>query len=200
MLITSILILGINAAHKQANLIFSVAESNRPIYHNARLITETFRSELSSLYFPKPAENQNIIPFELITLPGAACRLTFYTLTPCWSASSDASRIVKVRYSFTKDTDTEQTILKRFEQLYAAEKPIGKETSDVIIKGLSDFKLWVFDPNSDSSEHLWEQSCKLQHIPPKALKLQFKWPQPEKGPPVEFQTIISIPCRLPLEP
>ena len=70
MLITSILILGVNAAYRQAYLLWSNVEDSRPAYHAARLITETLRRELSCLYFPEVAEQEDSgPPFSLICSP-----------------------------------------------------------------------------------------------------------------------------------
>lgn len=199
MLITSILLLGVNTAYRQAHLIWSSAENKRPIYHAARLVTETLRQELSCLYFPPGTEDENR-PFELLYLPNEKTELTFYTLTPCWRGSLESSRIARVRYTFTRDPDAEGAPLERFEQLYGGEKVIGKESSDLVIGGLSDFRVWVADPNSGPSGDSWKESYNSKDTPPKALKVLLKWPATDKVPEINFQCCTLIPCKGSLAP
>jgi len=195
MLITSILVLGINAAYRQAYLMWSNVENARPIYHNARIITETLRQELSCLYFPKPSDQEPNCPFNLLILPDDTTELSYYTLSPSWTRSPQSSLIAKVRYIFSKDTDTGQTMLTRTEQPCSGEKVIGQESSDIIMEGLSICKLWVLDPNSEPSEESWKQSYNSKAVPPRALKILLRWPQNKNGPEIDFQTILSIPCQ-----
>lgn len=196
MLITSILILGVNTAYRQAHLIWSYTENRRPIYHAARLITETLREELSCLYFPPPTE-ENDSSFKLSSLPQETIELTFYTLTPSWKGSLESSRIAKVCYRFTKNADTEETILQRFEHPCVGEKIVAKGSPDVVVKGLSDFKVWIIDPNSGSYGVLWKQSYNSKDTPPKALKVSLKWAATKKVPEINFQSCILIPCNSP---
>ena len=200
MLITSTLVLGINAAYRQAHLMWSSIESRRPIYHTARLVTETLREELSCLYFPPTTEEQKNTSFKLLTLPNETTELAFYTLTASWKGSLGSSRIAKVRYSFTRDTDTEETVLERFEQPCAGEKTIGAESSDVIVRGLSDFRLWAAETASGSSGELWRQSYSSNDTVPKALKVSLRWAATKDVPVIDFETSIAIPCQMPLSP
>jgi prepilin-type N-terminal cleavage/methylation domain-containing protein len=197
MLITSILILGVNAAYRQAHLLWSNAEDTRPIYHTARLITETLRSELSCLYFP-PTKNEDDSPFKLLFLPDEKTELTFYTLAPSWTGSLESSRIAKVTYRFAKDRQTEETVLQRFEQPCAGEKIIGKEDSEVAAKGLSGFRVWAVDPNSSSYGDLWKQSYNSKDKPPKAVKVLLEWPAAEGMRDVRFQFSTLISCESPV--
>ena len=102
MLITSILLLGVNTAYRQGRLIWTNIESRRPIYANARLITETLRQELAGLYIPNVPEQKQIIPFHLSCSPEGTIELSFYTLTPCWITSVRSSYIARLSYSFSK--------------------------------------------------------------------------------------------------
>lgn len=199
MLITSTLILGVSVAYRQAHLLWSSAENRRPIYHTGRLITETLRQELSCLYFPPSTEDENY-PFELSYLPNETTEFTFYTLTPSWRGSLESSRAAKVRYRFAKDRDTEETLLERFEQPCGGEKIIGPESSDVVARGLSEFRVWVVDPNSRPDRPSWQESYHSRNTPPKALKISLKWAAGEQVPAVDFETCISIPCQAALEP
>ena len=199
MLITSVLVLGVNAAYRQAHLIWSSAENRRPFYHTARLITETLRQELSCLYIPPLTEEEDFA-FELLYLPNNKTELTFYTLTPSWKGSLDSSRAAKVRYRFAKDLYSGETLLERFEQPCGGEKIIGKESSDVVAKGLSEFRVWVIDPNSNPGRPSWIESYNSKDTPPKALKVLLKWPATNKLPEINFQCSTLIPCQGPLVP
>ena len=196
MVITSILILGINASYHQAHQIWSSIETQRPVYQNARLTTEILRQELSCLYFPPVTENGDDL-FRLVHLPDDGTELTFYTLGPSWKGSPESSLTAKVRYRFGTDPGGEQASLVRYEQLCAGEKVIGPETSDIIVRDLSDFKVWVFDPNSSAAQPSWQESFASKDTPPKALKFSLKWAATAEAPEIEFQYSMLIPCESP---
>jgi prepilin-type N-terminal cleavage/methylation domain-containing protein len=200
MLITSILVLGVRAAYWQAHLVWSNVERERPAYHTARLLTETLRQELTCLYFPRTSEKEEDGPFELLYLPNQKTELTFYSLTPSWNQSPESSRVARIRYRFRKDPDAGETLLERFEQPCAGDKRVGKESSDVIVKGLSDFRVWAIDPNSAAYDAQWRQSYDSRDVPPRALKVQFKWPADKDAPAVDFESCILIPCQACLTP
>jgi prepilin-type N-terminal cleavage/methylation domain-containing protein len=195
MLITSVLILGINAAYHQAHLIWSSAEIKRPIYHTARLITETLQQELSCIYFPPTTEDENVeSSFKLLYLPNEGTELTFYTLTPSWKGSLESSRMARVRYKFFRDPDTDEILLERFEQPSGGEKIIGKESSDVLVTNISEFRIWATNPNSGSSSNSWIESYESKDTPPKALKVSLKWAARDRAPEIDFQCCILVPC------
>jgi hypothetical protein len=196
MLISSILILGINAIYRQAHKLFSSAEDRRPAYNTTRLITETLRQELSCLYMPPAAEDVDST-FELVYVPDQRTELTFYTMTPSWKGGLETSRPAKVRYEFTKDSETEQTRLERYEQWCAAELIIGSESSDVITESLSDFRVWILEPNSDE----WQPQAKLgDGNPPRAVRISLEFPAEDHTAPETFQTDIFIPTEVTLIP
>ncbi len=199
MLITSILILGVNTAYRHAHSIWSSAENNRPMYHTARLITETLRHELSGLYFAPTTEDAND-SFALFYLPNERTELSFYTMSPSWKGSLESSRIAKVCYRFTKDTNAEKTLLERFEQPCAGEKIIGSESSDIVTKALSDFKIWIADPNSNAQDISWQESFSSKDTPPKALKILLRWQEDGQIPALDLETIISIPSQAAIKP
>jgi len=195
MLISSILVLGINAAYQQAHMVWSNAEHYRPIYNDLRLITGTLRRELAGLYLPGPpdandAENPPA-DFQPITVEQTA--LIFYTLTPTWHSSLISARIAKVRYEFKTDKATGESILTRFEQPYAAEKPIGKETSDLVAVGLSDFNVTAAAKEENAADP-------NENTAPKTLNLSLKWPAKDNFPELLFHAVFPIPARRPLKP
>jgi prepilin-type N-terminal cleavage/methylation domain-containing protein len=199
MLITSVLVLGVNTAYRQAHLIWSSAENKRPFYQTARLITETLRQELSCLYIPSLTEQEDFT-FELLYLPNDKTELAFYTLTPFWKASLESSHPAKVRYRFARDQGTGETLLERFEQPCGGEKIIGTESSNIVAEGLSEFRVWVIDPNSSPNRPSWTESYNTKDTPPKALKVLLKWPATNKLPEIDFKFCTSIPCQGPLTP
>ncbi len=193
MLITSILVLGINTAYRQAHLIWSKAEDLRPVYHTARTLTDTLRQELSCIYCP-PADSNNGPRFALVSLPDKRTELLFYTLTPAWTGDIESARVARIRYQFGTDPDTQQKALVRFEQPCSGEKPIAKETSQLVARGMSDLVAWVADPNSGSSQNPWKRSYKSKDAPPRAMKVRMKWPATEKSPATSFEFCTLIPC------
>lgn len=179
MLITTILVLGVNAAFKQAHLIWSHAEDRRPAYQDTRILTELLRTELTGLYLP-PKSDDNAEPFEL-----SSSKVEFYTLTPAAKGSVVSSRIAKVRYEFASNG------LRRSEQPYAGEKKIGKDVSDVVIRGLSKFSLSAFD----RKDKQWKDTYKSKDAPPGALRVSLGWPAIKNVPPMNFETTFFIPCQ-----
>jgi hypothetical protein len=200
MLITAILVLGINVIHRQVCLLWSSNEISRPVYHDSRLLIETLRQELSCLYFPPIAEGAEGNCFDLSTSANGKTDLIFYTLTPLWKGGLQASRIARVRYTLTFDEDAGKTLLERFEQSCAGEKLIGAESSDIIMKGLSGFEISVLPSNSDVTVDKWKQTYSSRDAPPRVLKILLKWPAIRNAEELNFQTEIFVPCQLPLKP
>ncbi|MHC4742282.1 MAG: PulJ/GspJ family protein [Planctomycetota bacterium] len=202
MLITSILILGVNAAYRQAYLLWSNVEASRPAYHAARLITETLRQELACLYFPPASEQADRAghedsgpPFSLISLPSDETELSFFTLTPAWKGSLESSRIAKVSYRFGKDPDTGELLLDRFESPCSGEKIIGLPTYDLVAQGLADIKMFVAGPGSEPGANSWQQSYDSREAPPKALKIRLEWPKTKDTDAIEFEAAFRIICQ-----
>lgn len=191
MLIASILILGLHSAYQQAHRIWLSAESRRPVYHNARVIIETLRQELSCLYFPQPEGGDANTPFVLSALPDGTAELAFYTLNPSWAGGIKSSRMARVRYGVTRDQDSGEITVERFEQPFSGEKAIGKEHSDVLIKGLADFKIWV----ADSEFMEWKESYDAKDRPPRAIKIAVKTKASADIGEINFQTSILVPCQ-----
>lgn len=196
MLITSILILGVNAAYRQAYLLWSNVEADRPAYHAARLITDTLRQELSCLYFPKIADQEDSgPPFSLISLPDSKTELTFFTLTPAWKGSVESSRIAKVSYRFSRNLDRTESLLERFESPYSGEEIIGKAGYDLVARGLSDVKILVAASDSKPGANSWQQSYDSKKAPPKALKITLEWAKTKETDLIEFEAAFRIICQ-----
>jgi len=195
MLITSILALGINATYQQAHLIWSRTEQKRPFYQDVRLITETLRNELGSLYLPPPPDGNNTEgtagSFKPVSVEDN--ELVFFTLTPCWKCDVTSSRIARVRYTFTNEQDGEESMLQRFEQLYSGQTPIAQEVSDVVAKALSQFRIEPFSGDTSSS-------TSDSNSVPKALKISLNWPATSESGDFAFETIILIPVQQALAP
>jgi prepilin-type N-terminal cleavage/methylation domain-containing protein len=202
LLISSVIVLAINAAYRQAHLIWASCEDPRPIYHDARLITETLRQELACLYFP-PAPDANDpnagASFQPISIGPDG--FAFYTLVPSWKAHLPASHVAKVRYRLAQDPVTGQKTLERLEQPCAGEKLIGKETSDIVAKGLSDFSVSAVADEQQTGEPSGEgNGDKQQGSPPKAIKVSLMWPPTDSVPQLNFETTILVPSQAPLTP
>lgn len=187
LMISSILVLGINAAYRQAHAIWSNVEEQRQVYHDARLITETLRQEMSCLYLPGKSDEEDANkPLEL-----SEATLAFYTFTPSWRTSLGASRMARVRYSLSKDPETDETLLRRYEQPCAGEKLIGRETSDVVARGLSDFSASATEDKSQDNDESDER-------PPTAFTISLAWPATRGAPGVSLVTTVLVPAQEPL--
>jgi prepilin-type N-terminal cleavage/methylation domain-containing protein len=195
LLITTILILGVNTAYRQAHLIWSNAENKRPIYANTRLLTETLREELFGLYMPQVSQEEQFIPFYLATWPDGKVQLSFCTLNPSWKSAVHSSKISKVTYTFNKSSDTTGNELKRTEQYCAGEKVIGTKNSDVIFKGLSNFRVLAYISDSASSSSSWQANFESKDAPPKAVKIIFKWFVEKEKKETTFEAEIPVPCQ-----
>jgi prepilin-type N-terminal cleavage/methylation domain-containing protein len=198
MLISSILLLGMTSAYRQAYKIWSHIESRRPFYQNSRIIISTLRQELSCLYFP-PAEDANDAAGESEKLEPLLVEensLSFCTLRPLWKGSLHTSRIARVRYSLMNDPMTDEAVLMRYEQPLAGEKLMGKESSDVVAKGIAEFSVSVVqDEQQESGEDEEDENDGGGDTPPKAIEISLKWAAVEDSPDTTFQTTILIPCQ-----
>ncbi len=208
MLITSILVLGIHAAYRQAHALWSQAEDTRDAYYLARVLTETLREELSGLYMPpmnqEGEEASSDRAFRLTAGPDGAGELSFLTLTPAWRSDVESSRPARVSYRFGRDQDTGGTVLRRGEVLCAGEKPIGQEISDVLVENLMEFAVWVCPSNDGVSVDSWQQTYESDDRPPRAARILLKWNSPNRqdprAKPTEFLSVVLIPCQGPLIP
>jgi len=191
MLISSFIVLGIHAAYQQAYLICSKVEKPRSYFENARIITDTLREELSSLYFPditdenNPENPENNPPEPLIIKDNL---ITFYTLNPAWRTDLASSRIARVTYRFGKFENTDQKTLVRHETLYAGQKPIGTKITDILTDKLSEFKISLITKDEN----------KEVRNPPKAVKLTLKFADTQSSGETFHNTIV-IPSQIPLE-
>ena len=191
MLITSVLVLGVNTAFKQAHMLWSRVENQRPVYQKSRLLLDTMREEMTGLYLPKGDQQQQLRPFSLSSLPDGTTRLSFYTLNPSWKNTATSSFPAKVGYEFTTDSDSEQKVLLRTEQLCSGEKAIGLKWKEIIFTGLSEFSVRAADPNSDLSSDSWKDNLECNQVPPKAVKILLKWAKDNETE-FEVQTIIKV--------
>ena len=190
MLITSVLVLGVNAAFRQGHMLWSRAEKQRPIYQKTRMFFDTLTEELLCLYLPK-IDDQQPAAFTLSTLANGTVRLSFLTMNPAWKTAAVSSFPAKVSYEFTSDSDSGQKILSRAEQLFSGEKAISSEQKEAIMEGFSGFSIQAADPNIDSLADSWKSALQCKRTPPKAVKVLLKWPRDGQGE-FEFQTIIKI--------
>ena len=195
MVITSVLVLGLHSAFGQALLLRSRIQDNREAYQQSRLFFETVREELASLYFPKAGDEELLKPFSLSTLPDGTTKLTFYTLNPAWQNSPIASRTAKVTYLFAKDTQAEHKILTRTQAICSGEKVIAQGSKEAILDGLGQFNVWAIDPDSDIEPGSWKKNLVSKTTPPKAVKIELKWPQVKKQSELNFQTSMKIHCQ-----
>ncbi|MHC4396882.1 MAG: PilW family protein [Planctomycetota bacterium] len=193
MLITSILVLGVNAAFRQAHMLWSRAEKQRPVYQKSRLLFDTLTEELVCLYMPKIDAQQQPAPFDLSTLPDGTVRLAFFTLNPAWKNTVLSNLSSKIIYEFRIDSDSGRRVLSRVEQLFSGEKSVGLQQKEAILEGFSGITIQAADSNAGALSDLWKSDLQCSQRPPKAVKILLKWPKDEQTE-FEFETIIKIPC------
>lgn len=179
MLISSVLVLGLYAAQKQARMVIVREEGAERVYQQARLLTELLRSELSSAYAPQfgppqqgqdaPEETANV--FTLSSLPDGGTRLEFYTLNPSFKSSHRSARPARVSYRFSRSDEVDGYVLTRSQQAYAGEKPIGSAEDTTLAVGLGEFELSAFD----QEEKEWKQSYESQQSLPRAARIKLRW-------------------------
>jgi len=193
MLITSVLVLGVNTAFRQAHMLWSRVEKQRPVYQKTRLLVDTLREELACLYLPKIEDEQQSQPaaFSLSTLQDGTVRLSFLTMNPAWKDTSFSSLPAKVSYEFSTDPDSGKKILTRTEQLFSGEKPVAAEQKKTIFSGFSGISIQASDPDAGSLADSWKNELQCSQKPPKAVKMLLKWPKDEQSD-FEFETIIKI--------
>jgi len=193
MLITSVLVLGVNTAFRQAHMLWSRVEKQRPVYQKTRLLVDTLREELACLYLPKIEEEQQPQPaaFSLSTLQDGTVRLSFLTMNPVWQGTYLSSLPEKVTYEFSTDPDSGIKILTRTKQLLSGEKPVAAEQKKTIFSGFSGISIQASDPDAGSLADSWKNELQCSQKPPKAVKMLLKWPKDEQTD-FEFETITKI--------
>ena len=193
MLITSVLVLGVNAAFRQAHMLWSRAEKQRPVYQKTRLFFDTLTEELTCLYLPKMNQEQQLIPFSLSSLPNGTVKLSFLTLNPAWKNTTLSGLPAKISYEFATDSDSDRRVLSRTERLFSGEKAVGSEQKETVLEGFSGITVQAADPNAGSLADSWKSDLQCSQTPPKAVKILLKWPRDEQTD-FEFETIIKIPA------
>ena len=193
MLITSVLVLGVNTAFRQAHMLWSRVEKQRPIYQKTRLFLDTIRDELACLYLPKINDEQPAL-FSLSASPDGTIRLSFLTMNPAWKDTAVSNFPAKVSYEFTTDSDSGQRVLSRTEQLFSGEKAVGTEQKEAILEGFSGITIQAADPDAAVLADSWKSDLQCSQTPPKAIKILLQWPRDEQTD-FEFETIIKITCR-----
>jgi len=189
MLITSVLVLGVNTAFRQAHMLWSRAEKQRPVYQKTRLFFDTLTEELTCLYMPKNDDEQPA-PFSLSKLPDGNIKLIFFTMNPAWKDTAVSNFPAKVSYEFTTNPDSGRRVLSRTEQLFSGEKAVAIEQKETILEGFSGITIQAADPDAGSLADSWKNDLQCRQSPPKAVKILLKWHRDEQTE-FEFETIIK---------
>lgn len=199
MLITSILVLGVNITFRQGHMLWSRIESERSVYQKSRIVFDTIRQELACLYLPNGTQDKPLTPFSLSSLSDGTTQFSFYTLNPVWNGTTMSNFPAKVDYIFTVDSNSGVKCLSRAEQLCSGQIPIVSQKKQIILSNLSEFKVWVVVPNSDFNSDSWQDNLECKLKPPKAVKILIKWSNDDNKE-FEFQTIIKVICQYQITP
>lgn len=191
MMITTILVAGINASYQHVSRVFSHIQQQTEIYQQGSNLIETLRDELSGLYLPAAADaDSNQASFRL-SVTNTCQELTFFTLNPSWNHIAASGKIAKVTYSFQKENDATKLIRK--EQLYSGEKTLAEESSQVIDENLTKLDIQVTDSFS-TNENSWQQTYNSDSSVPKAVKIHLKYPNGKKPIYTDFNTTFAVRC------
>ena len=191
MMITTILVAGINASYQQVSGVFSHIQQQTDIYQQGSNLIATLRDELSGLYIPANADaNSNQASFTL-SVTNSNEELTFFTMTPSWNQIAACGKIAKVTYSFQKVNEVTQLIRK--EQLYSDEKAIAEESSQVIDENLAELDIQVTDSFS-TNENSWQETYNSNSSVPKAVKIHLKYSNGKKPIYTDFNTTFAVRC------
>jgi prepilin-type N-terminal cleavage/methylation domain-containing protein len=193
LLITSVLVLGLNAVFRQVNMLCLKIEKERPCYQNSRLLIDSMRAELACLYLPKIEQEQQLKPFALSSSEDAI-KIDYFTLNPAWKNSAVSNFPARVSYELNKYSDAGQNVLSRTEQWYSGQIPIGLERKESIFTDLSDFRIQAADPASNSESDPWKDNIQCEQLPPKAIKVHLVWPTYDHNKLV-FDAAIKITCQ-----
>jgi prepilin-type N-terminal cleavage/methylation domain-containing protein len=192
LMVTSVLVLAVNTAFRQAHALWSGIEKKRPVYQKTRLFFDTLRDELAGLYLPKPDEEDESAPFSLSSLPDGTIKLTFFTENPAWKNSVVSSYPARICYEFSMVS--EQETLSRTEQLCSGERTVSAKRTDVIFTDLASIKIQAADPNSEAISDSWKDNLDCRQSPPKAVRLSLGW-LGEEGTQIVFGTTIEVVCQ-----
>ena len=192
MLITSVLVLGISGAYRQARQLYSQVEGPRHQYHMYGNVIESLRADLAALYMPPVEEGKT--SFALSAQPDGSIDLMFYSLSPLWRTGAAGARSAVVQYRFVQHQGAGESTLERLETPCAGESIIGEPVSETVAEGKFEFHVWVVDADSDGSEQSLRTSHESHERPPKALKVRLECAEAGHIFPVTFETLIEIPC------
>lgn len=197
MLITSVLVLGLSRAYRQARQLWSTVEGQRQGYYVSRSVMEGLRAELVGLYLPPAEEGQG--SFTLVSQSDGSIELVFYSLSPAWRTEAAGGRSAMIRYQFTPDSQTGESVLERSETLCAGESVIGEPVSGILMRGEFRFCLWASGPEAKAGESSWKASYESRESPPKAMKVTFEFFKGRNAPSLSFTTLLQVPCESPLQ-
>lgn len=190
MLLVSILVLGINAAYRQAHAFWSRITATQPVYAQSRMVLDTLRQELSTLYLPQAQQGEEGPEPPAFFSVKSGTEISFLTLNPAWNVNPAVSKPAKVTYAFKKSDDI--GTLTRSEQPYSGEKAIGAETqTQIILTRLDNLQIQVLERDSDDDS--WKSDLECKEKPPHAVKIQLIYPK-GKNDNLIFETVVPIFC------
>lgn len=194
MLITSILILGLNSALRQAHVVWARTENERTIHQDSRFLIDTLRQEVACLYIPDGGEEGRSL-FSLSRFPDGSAKFSFLTVNPVFKSGVAANVPAEVTYEYTVQADTQRKILQRSRQWYSGQIAIGQRQQDILFYDIAEFAIEVAGETAgDIAWHDEFEATPDNH--PQAIRLYIEWPgQPgfEAVLPVAGQARIETP-------
>ena len=172
LLISSILVLGVQAAFRQAHHIYEQSELYRPVVQQTRYLVEMLRDEVSGIYLPpkqnEETEDQIDEPPLFLSKQGDTLILSFYTLTPAYLQDARFARPARVSYRFARHSDMEKMVLIRREQPASGEALLGLAQESRIADDLKALTFEVYDRENQEWKSDWQSDNAL----PAAIRLR----------------------------
>lgn len=196
MLITSVIVLSVNASFHQVHAIWVKIESPRSQFQVTRLLFETLRNEFTGLYIPPTnGETQTASPFHLELTENDQQVLSFFSLNPSWHTSTHISKPTKITYAFIKDPSTDVGSLERTEQWWSADTAIGSERSSTVATGLLHCEFLAIGPDINAGDTSGQTTSTAKESPPKAIRVRLTWAQKKPDEKTVLETCLFVPCR-----
>jgi len=188
MFISSLIVLSLAESFRNALTILEKIQTQQQTSHHIRNISELIRNELAGTYFPV-LDQKNAPVFTLNSTDNDSA-MEFYTLTPAYSVHPSQSKISRLRYRFAFDPNTGQSSLKRYQQYFAAGKPISNELCDEILNTTFQLSLSCKIKNENDQ---WRQNFQSFTKLPQAVKIQLSIKDNNDNN-HSAETIFYIPC------
>jgi len=192
LLLSSILVLALQAAFRQMRFAITRTETDEPQYRQARRWATLWREEFSGVYLPaKDEQQENQKRFTLSNESDGTLQLSYFTLTPAWQQESSYAKGAKVEYRLTRNEQTEAFTLSRTQQAAAGSKVLGPETQDLLATNIKALSFSAYN----QEQRKWENYFDAENQLPQAMRVTFEMARADEETSLKFVTDFFIPTR-----